>query len=110
MFHREETQGIGESNKLEGESNYHVWSLKMRTLFIKEKLWNIVHTEISPIVFPHMLNGIPFTSTTLRELKDKANYAFTLSVSDDLIDSVTENDDPAHTWEMLRNMFRTGDQ
>jgi hypothetical protein len=110
MSQREESQGIGESNKLEGENNYHVWSLKMRALFCKEKLWDIVHTEVSPIVFPHMLNGIPVISTTLREIKDKANYAFTLSISDDMIDLVTENDDPAQTWQMLWSMFRIGDQ
>jgi hypothetical protein len=110
MSHREDSQGIGESNKLEGENNYHVWSLKMRALFRKEKLWDVVHTEVTPTIFPHMLNGTPITSIALRELKDRANYAFTLSVKDDLIDTVTEKDDPTQTWEMLRNMFQTRDQ
>jgi hypothetical protein len=72
-----------------------VWSLKMRALLRKEKLWDIMHMEVSPKVFPHMLNGVPITSAALRKLKDKANYVFTLSVKDDLIDSVIEKDDPA---------------
>jgi hypothetical protein len=110
MSFREDSQGIGKSNKLEGENNYHIWSLKVRALFRKEKLWDVVHTEVSPTIFPHMLNGIPIISTALKELKDRANYAFTLSVKDYLIDTVTKKDDPAQTWEMLFNMFQTRDQ
>jgi hypothetical protein len=110
MAYREDSQGIGENNKLEGENNYHMWSLKMKALFRKEKLWDVIHTEVSPTIFPHMLNGVPLTSSALKDLKDKANYAFTMLVKDDLIDTVTEKDDPAQTWAMLRNMFQTGDQ
>ncbi len=29
-------------NKLEGSSNYAIWKAKMKTIFMKEKLWGIV--------------------------------------------------------------------
>ena len=80
MARREESQGIGESNKLKSESNYYVWSLKMRALFQKEKFLDIVHTKISPTVSLHMLNGQLVISSNLREMKGKAKYVFTLSV------------------------------
>ena len=80
MARREESQGISESNKLKSESNYHVWSLKMRALFQKEKFWDIVHTKISATVSLHMLNGQPVISSNLREMKGKAKYVFILSI------------------------------
>jgi hypothetical protein len=54
-----------------------------------------VHTEVSPTVFPHILNGVSITSATLRELKDRENYVFILLIKDNLIDLVTEKDDLA---------------
>ena len=51
---------IGESNNLQGLQNYTIWKIKMEAIFRREKLWSIVETKWSDLVFPTMIEGIVF--------------------------------------------------
>jgi hypothetical protein len=100
-----QNQTIGEANKLEGGVNYNVWKLKMRALYCSENMWEIVETKTLPVVFPTQVGGMPYTEPQFRQLKYKAMRMLTLSVCDDLVDTVAEHKDPADAWAALRWEF-----
>ena len=56
---------IGESNKLEGASNYLAWRIKMTTLFRRERLWDITAQEVNPVVFPAAVGREQLTENQL---------------------------------------------
>jgi hypothetical protein len=39
---------VGESNKLEGKSNFFTWQFKMRAILCRENIWDITETSTNP--------------------------------------------------------------
>nr|PNR54317.1 hypothetical protein PHYPA_007994 [Physcomitrium patens] len=101
---------VGESNKLEGLSNYHVWRLKIRAIFQSENSWEVVESAISPTIFlavlPSRRHG---TEQQPCYLKTIACRAITMSAKDSQVDTVAEHEDLASAWEKLRALYQNGD-
>ena len=69
---------VGETNKLDGASNYHVLGLRMRAIFRREKWWVITENKIEPLVFPAMISGIKVENlNALNEMKTNAMATIT---------------------------------
>ena len=101
---------VGETNKLDGASNYHVWGLRMRAIFRREKWWVITENKIEPLVFPATIGGIKVENlNALNEMKASAMAAIIASVKDDVVDLITEYEDPAEAWEALRRTYHSQD-
>ena len=101
---------IGEANKLEGVSNYHVWSLRMRALFRRERLWEITSNRIDPTAFPTVVGGVNVAGQhALDEMKASAMSALIASVKDDIVDMIAEHLDPFDAWNTLRDTYQSQD-
>jgi hypothetical protein len=48
---------VGEANKLSRQSNFYVWSLKMKPILQREGLWDITETHVTPTTFPTIIAG-----------------------------------------------------
>lgn len=59
---------------------------------------------------PVTVNGVFVNEIQLTKLKTTAHAAITISVSDDLVDLVFENDEPADVWQVLERNLQSGDQ
>jgi hypothetical protein len=94
-----DTQNLsfGESNKLEGETNYNVWRLKVKVLFKRENMWEFTETKTIPAAFLVHIGG--------RQLKNKAISFLVMAVKDDLVNIIAEHDDPADAWRALQDQF-----
>jgi hypothetical protein len=51
-------QEVPESSKLQGASNYDLWSYKVRTILQGEKLWSVVDPDVT------LGSGASITTTT----------------------------------------------
>ena len=101
---------VGDTNKLDGTSNYHVWGLRMRAIFRREKWWVITENKIEPLVFPAMIGGVKVENlNALNEMKASAMAAIIASVKDDVVDLIAEYEDPAEAWEALRKTYQSQD-
>lgn len=100
-----------DNNKLVGESNYHVWRLKMSSMLKLFDLWIVTTNKIKIVeCSPVMLNGILVNKIQLTKLKNTAHMTITISLSDSLVDLVFENDDPPDVCQALERNFQLGDQ
>jgi hypothetical protein len=102
-----DTQNLsfGESNKLEGETNYNVWRLKVKVLFKRENMWEFTETKTIPAAFLVHIGGQQLTEYHLRQLKNKAISFLVMAVKDDLVNIIAEHDDPADAWRALQDQF-----
>jgi hypothetical protein len=70
-----ETQGghgsmsVGETNKLVGSSNYHIWQFKMKVILRRENVWDFVQTHIQPDSPLIIVLGSQYTRQTMRKTK-----------------------------------------
>ena len=101
---------VGETNKLDGASNYHVWGLRMKTIFPREKWSVITKNKIEPLVFPATTCGIKVENlNALNEMKAIAMAAIIASVRDEVVYLIAEYEDPAEAWEALRRTYHSQD-
>jgi hypothetical protein len=100
---------IGEANKLDGESNYQVWKVKIKAIFKRESLWEIVQSKVIPESYPSNIGGSSVTERKLRVMKANAYSAIVMSVKDKLLRIIEDLDDPADQWQKLADKFQSGD-
>jgi hypothetical protein len=101
---------IRDADKLKGQHNYYVWSLKLRAILRGENLWAISETVQNPVVYPATIDGEAMTEVQLRKRKATATRILTLAINDDLVDMVAAHADPALAWAALKTAFSAGDQ
>jgi hypothetical protein len=101
---------IGEANKLAGLANYYVWSLKIRALLRAEGLWELTKTQFLPASFPADYSGENVTTTKLKKVKALVVKILTMSVKDELIDTVAEHAEPLAAWAALKKAYQARSQ
>ena len=101
---------VRESNKLVGPLNYGNWQIKMIAILKREGLWPLVGTKITTIAYPVTVEGVAYTEVKLNEAKQRALTGLTMSISDNLLRTIDQHDDPADAWSMLLAMSSAGDQ
>lgn len=104
-----ENSTMKEREKLRGIENYYVWSLKIRGILRAESLWTITETKQSPIAYSINVDGEELTEVQLNKRKAIACRFLLLSVSDDLVDTVTGHTDPSEAWNAPKEEFASGD-
>ncbi|KAG0571502.1 hypothetical protein KC19_VG016800 [Ceratodon purpureus] len=101
---------IGEANKLEGDTNWSVWKIKMRALLRKEKLWEITENKIEPVAFLVTIGRLTnVTAVKLAEDKAVAVDAILSSVKDSIVLDLAALDDPADSSAKLKQKFESTD-
>jgi hypothetical protein len=102
MGDSQNSREFGEANKLAGLSNYYVWSLKVRALLRAEGLWELTDIQFSPASFPADYAGENVTAAKLKKMKVLIVKILTMSIKDDLIDTVAEHTNPSAAWAALK--------
>ena len=78
----------------------------MEATFRREKLWRIVETKRSDLVFPTTIEGTVYTSKErFKSEKQRAHSSLILSISDNLIGIVARKEDLADLWDILCRMY-----
>ena len=88
---------IGDSKKLNGMDNYNVWQLKMKALFMREKLWSIVETHRNLVLIRRKL----YTKEQLVDAKSMIHSTLVLVIKDKLKSSMSEKKDPSEGSDLL---------
>ena len=78
------------------DRNWHFWSIEMKALLIKKRLWNPVTQR-------------PLSATIDRQVSQGAQSELMLRVSDHFLADINEMPDAAYAWEALRRLFETQD-
>ena len=79
-----------EGKKLQGLENYHVWSLKTRSIFKAERLWFLTETKQTLVAFLMTIQGKQLTVLQLETRKAIACRLILISVVDDLISLIAD--------------------
>jgi len=132
----EAVKDINESMKLEGISNYSIWSFKLKQIFLREKLWRFVEpteaqgeSSIARVAGQESstadskVGGTPGSGDTKKqkaaktessaaqdidaELRLKALVIINLSVRDFVIPHLRRFSDPSHAWKRLKELYET---
>jgi hypothetical protein len=97
---------VGEINKLEGNLNYQTWKIKARTIYKWKNIWEVVCTKINIATFLVIVNGAQIIENQLKLMRNKTMFIFVPLVKlDDLLETMTQIDDPYNGWETLKIMF-----
>ncbi|CAM6100390.1 unnamed protein product [Calypogeia fissa] len=98
------SKGLTQSDKLQGSSNYFLWSMKARNIFRKYKCWDLILAKIQTTAKGKSL--LVFSPEETEEMSVNAILIFYSIVSDKIMAIVEENEeDPAELWILLKNMF-----
>ena len=62
---------VGEANKLAGIQNHNVWKIKMEAILRTERLWGLVETNKSIVVFLAEIARISYPMKKNLDLQDK---------------------------------------
>jgi hypothetical protein len=81
----------------------------MKAILRREGLWDITETHITPTTFPAVIVGEQVTETNLKKKKAAAMSALTLSVDNDIVDTVATEEDPSLAWAALKKVYASGD-
>jgi hypothetical protein len=120
---------VPESSKLIGDSNYVIWSYKVRTVLQSEKAWKVVNPDTSndsPGASSSVDSGTSSISETmgktkdasspaapaapfpdLEELRHKAVRIIVATVKDALVPYIMHMIDPRDVWIKLRDLFES---
>ncbi len=77
---------------------------KLKQIYKRENLWEVVYTKINTKTFPITVNGAQITKNQLIVMRTKVMFIVVLLVKDDLFDIVTHINNPYNDWEVL-NIF-----
>ena len=80
--------------KLNGSSNYQVWSIKMKMYLIAQDLWDVIEITPSKAV-----------AEKLQSQNSKALSAIFLSCEDHIIRNLDPDDLAATTWKKLQKLY-----
>lgn len=80
--------------KLDGSSNYQVWSIKMRSHLIAQDLWEVVD-----------ISSAKNLAQNLKSLNSKAVSLIILSCEDHIIRTIDPNDLAASIWKKLEKLY-----
>ncbi len=116
---------IDNSSKLEGASNYGIWKFKIKTMLIREDLWDLVNPAVdqalgvAEVVDADATSGEVATQTAPRVSRARAQDATTTkrkykalaiivsSIRDELIPYVVDLDDSQTCWKTLQYLYET---
>jgi hypothetical protein len=77
---------VGEANKLIRIQNYNVWKIKIESILRRERLWGLVETNRTIIVFLTTIEGVSYPNEEeLQSEKQRARSGLILSVADNLL-------------------------
>lgn len=106
---------IGDASKLEGISNYVVWSFKLRNMMNRDDVRRIVDPPagIVALVATAQADGTVAPTTqadidALKALKTKALTMIALSVRDNVIPYIANITEPDQCWQVLKDMYASG--
>lgn len=102
---------MSDDNKLDGISNYGVSKIKSRTIYRKEKLWNIVCVDSTlPRIVVVLSQPRVITSgieQSHREKWEKTIGILIMSVKDNIMSTIQDIDDLAIAWRTLKSLRTT---
>ncbi|KAH9549520.1 hypothetical protein CY35_10G023900 [Sphagnum magellanicum] len=116
---------IDNSSKLEGASNYGIWKFKIKTILMREDLWDLVNQVVNQalgvaeVVDADATGRGVATQTTARASQARAQDATTTrgkykalaiivsSIRNELIPYVIDLDDPRTCWKTLQDLYET---
>lgn len=91
---------MGDSSKLDGNSNYSVWSFKMRNMLSREDVWKLVEPPVGTVAPTN-----PAEIAALQLVKHKALTMIALSVRDNVIPYISSITEPAECWKALKDLY-----
>lgn len=91
---------MGEASKLDGNTNYSVWSFKMRNVMTREDTWKLVEPPAGTVAPTD-----PAELAALRIQKNKALTTIGLSVRDNVIPYIANITEPDVCWATLKNLY-----
>lgn len=117
---------ISESSKLQGISNYAIWSFKVSTILKGERLWRVVNPS-TPLTSSTSTSDVGESSVAtaaataqeraaasstvevldLEELKHKAVRIIATSVKDSLLPHIMHLSEPREMWIKLRDLYES---
>jgi hypothetical protein len=116
---------IDNSSKFEGASNYGILKFKIKTILMREDLWDLVNPVVNQalgvaeVVDADATSGEVATQTTARASQARAQDATTTrgkykalaiivsSIRNELIPYVIDLDDPQTCWKTLQDLYET---
>jgi hypothetical protein len=103
---------LGDSTKLSGVSNYSVWKFRIRTILQKEDLWDVVVPNSGQNGVLTVNIGGDATSNAEAERiharrMQKALAILCLSVRDEIIPHIGDEQDPAVVWRTIKSLYET---
>lgn len=71
-------------------------------------MWDLMERKVLPISFPTTVGASTFIAEQFKIQKLKAQALIEIAVKDEFIKTVSETEDPADTWQALKNIFEAG--
>lgn len=91
---------MGETSKLDGNTNYSVWSFKLRNMLCREDTWKLVEPPPGTIAPTD-----PAEVAALQVQKNKALTMIALSVRDNVIPYILNITEPDVCWATLKGLY-----
>jgi hypothetical protein len=91
------------SSKLDGNSNYSVWSFKMKNMMSRDDVWKLADPPAGTVA--------PTDPAELAALRVQKNWALTmiaLFVKDNVIPYIANITEPDECWTVLKNLYVSG--
>ena len=89
-----ETMVVRETEKLIGHENYYMWSLMMKVILRGEGMWSFIIEEVEPDHYPVTIDREELSEVQFFRRKALACQLLLLSISKDIVDTVSELVDP----------------
>ena len=99
-----------EGDKLNGLSNFYVWSLKREAVMRGEGLWVVIKMAQNPQAYPATIDGEQLTKSQLKKKNAFACRLLVMFVADDIVDLVANQIDPTSAWKVLRDLYYSRNQ
>ena len=105
-----ETFAMKEGDKLRGDENYYIWSRKMQIILRGEGMWTITKEETNPASFPVKIDREDLTVVQFWRRKDLGCKVISMSIVDDLVDTIVDLTDPTKVWAALKEQYSAVDK